>query len=127
MRLGVVVLVRVTGPLVRKLDIGRLGVAKTKNTRVLNVGLTNAGNVNERLLQGQVTIALRRGGKTMAVVRAPARTLLPGDTDTVAVPYRGTLRGTFTAVVHVTPTAAALAGPGAPALEPLERIFTVRL
>jgi hypothetical protein len=120
-RIGVGVLVRVKGELRRKLAITGARVAG----RTLRIGLANRGNVNERLLRGQIRIALMRGGRTVARMSPRGRNLLPGGRGTIRVALPRGLQGRVRAVVRVTPAPARLAGPGAPAARPLERTFRI--
>jgi hypothetical protein len=111
-RIGVAILVRVNGPLVRRLRLKSLRVIGSRRNRALELSLANDGNVNERLLRGQVTVTLRRSGRKPVKLIAPPRDLLPGGTGTLAVPYRGTLKGAIDALVQIRPTPARIAGPG---------------
>ena len=122
-RLGVGVLVRVQGKISRRLAIVGVGVRK----RALHVRLANRGNVNERLLRGQVSVRLARGGRTLARLIAPARTLLPHTRGYVTVRVPRSLKGRVVAIVHVRPTSARQAGMNAPAAAPVQRSFRLVL
>jgi hypothetical protein len=126
-QIGLPVLVRVNGPLVRRLHIASLRVQRARSRRTLELVLRNGGNINERLLHRTVTVRLRRGDRTLHTLVAPARSILPGGRAvyTLSVPRR--LSGPVVAVVGVRPAAPAVAGPRAPALRPLSRTFRLNL
>jgi hypothetical protein len=118
-QIGVGILVRVKGELRRKLAITSAHVAG----RALSIGLANRGNVNERLLRGQIRVALARGGRTLARMSPRGRNLLPGGHGVIRVALPRGLEGRVSAVVRVRPAPARLAGPGAPPARPVERTF----
>src|SRR5262245_14769014 len=109
-RLGVNVVVRVPGSLVRDLRVDGLRVHRAGGAGVVRLVLSNRGNVVERLLGGQVTVALRQG-KAHVVLQAHPLDLLPGTSRLVSIPYTGSLRGRAVAVATVRPLPADLAGP----------------
>ena len=120
-RVGVVTLVRIAGTIVRKLTIQSVAV---KNGSLL-VRIANDGNVNERLLAGQVTVDIPSVPRHL---RGGARDLLPNTSGDVTVPLPRSLHGRLTAIVHVRPTPAALEGPGAVGYTTVvTRTFTIRL
>jgi hypothetical protein len=125
-RLGVGVLVRMPGPISRKLAIVAFRKQRTKQKTVLELTLRNGGNINERLRQRDVTVTLRRGARS-STLKSPPFDLLPGDRVTQPIAYRGPLRGTVTAMIRIRPTSPEDAGPGAPSLAPIQRVFHVRL
>jgi hypothetical protein len=127
-RIGVGVLVRVPGPIKRRLVIGRLTVRRVGRLDVLRVRIRNLGNINERLARGQVTVQLRRGRRLGATFRSRARSLLPGTNGDVVASRVGHRRGKYTAVIRVRFARPPGAGPGVsntPA--PLVRVVRVRL
>jgi P pilus assembly chaperone PapD len=127
-RVGIPILVRVAGTLVRDLRVMSLRVDRTGDRHSLRLAVANRGNVNERLLRGQVTVLLRRGARTLAVLQPGTRTLLPGTAATLVMPYGGALRGRLTALVRVRPTPGEQAGPGLDrAVRGIERTFAIRL
>lgn len=113
MRLGVRVIVRAPGPIVRRLVVRGLRVRPTGAVRVLEVELANRGNVTEVLPRGRLTVSLLVRGRPAVRLRPGARELLPGSAAIVAARYAGALRGTVLARVDVL---------GAPS-----RTFRVRL
>jgi len=125
-RLGVLALVRVPGRVVRRLTIGRVRFIRGGTGRVA-VSVFNRGNVAERLARGQVTIALLRAGRTVAILRSLPRDLLPYTQGVVTAPLGRSLRGPFTAVVRVAGQPDWTAGPAAPKLRGSSRTMRLRL
>jgi hypothetical protein len=76
MRLGVIVVVRVRGRIVRRLTPVGLRARRRGRARQLELLLRNAGNVTEALDTGCLTLGLRRRGR-LVHLRPVARTLLP--------------------------------------------------
>jgi len=127
-RVGVPVQVRVGGALRRNLKVHRLSLAKAGRRRVFRIGVSNRGNLNERLPAGRVKVELRRRGRVVAKLTARRRELLPGRSGVITVPYRGRLRGRVTAVAIVRPASATETGPGVVAVpRPVRRAARVRL
>jgi hypothetical protein len=98
MRVGVRVVIRVPGAIVRRLRIERLRVLRG---RKLEVRLANAGNVTEELARGRLRVELRRSGRLLARLSAPRRELLPHARAVVSFGYPRRLRGAVTAVVAI--------------------------
>ena len=74
----------------------------------------NNGNVNERFEPRRALVMLKRkkGKKrTIARLRAPARSFLPGTGGNLIFTYRGKVRGKVKVIVRLRPTPAAQAGP----------------
>ena len=125
-RIGVGVLVRMPGDIVRRVAVESLGVEPA--TRTIHVRLANRGNVNERLAPGQITLALQRSGRTITVLRTRPVDLLAASSQTIDVAYGRNVSGAATIVVHVRPTAARVDGPGMTVTaEEAVRTFRVRL
>ena len=107
MRIGVVVVVRAPGRVVRRLALRDLRVRRARGARILELGVSNRGNVTETLERGRVWISLERGaGRTR--LRADARDLRPRTSGVVQVVYRGRLKGWVTARAQI------VAQPGRP-------------
>ena len=117
MRIGVVVVVRAPGRVVRGLRLGVLRARHTRGLRVLELRVVNIGNVTETLDRASVRLSLRQNGGHTSL-RAQPRDLRPGTRGIVQVPYAGRLRGWVTAEVRIVPA------PGRPAVT---RTFRVRL
>ncbi len=91
MRLGVVVVVRVPGRVVRRLAV--LGVRLRPPW--LEVLVANRGNVRERVARRCVTVTMRRRGRVLARLHPRPRLLLPGTRGVLEVSsrrWRGRLR-----------------------------------
>lgn len=115
-RVGVGTLVRVPGRLRRHLQVHRLSVHRAGRAKVLRLGVTNKGNVNERLARGQATVVLRRKGRVIARLTTRTRSLLPGTSGVISFPYTGrpTGRVRVTAVLRPTVAVPGIAGAAAP-------------
>ena len=117
MRLGVVVVVRAPGRVVRRLAVGGLRVRRAPGARVLELLVVNKGNVTETLERGCVRIVLRgRAGSVR--LRPEPRDLRPRTGGLVQAAYRGRLRGWVTAHVEVAPPSGA---------RPVRRSFRVKV
>lgn len=102
MRIGVVVVVRAPGRIVRRLILGGLRARPAHGSRILELGVANRGNVTETLARDRVRVSLlRRGPQTM--VWAEPRDLRPRTSGVVQFRYRGKLRGWMTARVEIAP------------------------
>lgn len=119
MRLGVVVVLRVPGRIVRRLVPLRIHVRRAGRVRVLVLTLANLGNVTETVDRRCVSVALVRRGRVLARLRPARRDLLPRTRGIVELRYRGAVRGRVRAVV---PRTAGLVCPRRPG-----RSFVVRL
>lgn len=117
MRVGVVVVVRAPGRVVRRLAVGALRVRRARRARILELGVANRGNVTETLVRGDVRIFLRRPGRRTSL-RADPRDLRPRTHGIVQVRYAGRLRGRVMVRVWIRPE------PGRPAVF---RVFRVKL
>jgi hypothetical protein len=98
MRVGVRVVVRVPGAVVRKLAIRSLHVGRYGRRRVLQVGLANLGNVTEGV---SPVVSLLVRGRVVARVRTQRRELLPQSRGIATGRYTGVLRGRILARVEV--------------------------
>jgi len=99
-RIGVVVVVRAPGRIVRRLVLGSLRVRRLARARLLEVVLVNRGNVTETLRRGSVRVSLTRGRMRMTL-RSGARQLRPRTSGVVAIPIRRGVGGTVSARVEV--------------------------
>jgi hypothetical protein len=98
MRVGVRVVIRVPGAIVRRLRIERLRIAPRRR---LEVTLVNAGNVTEELARGRLWVELRRAGRPLARLYAPRRELLPHGRAVVSFTYPRRVSRASTAVVTI--------------------------
>lgn len=98
MQIGIVVVVRVPGVIVRRL---RLDGARVRRG-VLELAFRNSGNVSEHLGPNRVRVALVRRGRVVARLRAAPRDLLPKTKGIASVIYRGPIRGGVDVAVEVS-------------------------
>lgn len=117
MRIGVVVVVRAPGRVVRSLAVRRLRIRHLRHTRILELPIVNRGNVTETFDTDRIRLTLGRG-RIQTRVRAEPRDLRPGTGGLVQFPYRGKLEGWVTARLRVA------SEPGRPSLL---RTFRVKL
>ena len=103
MRIGIVVVVRVPGTIVHRLELRTLRVRRLGASRLLELSVANRGNVSERLEPGRVRVSFLRRGRVVARLRPPGREMLPRTAGIDELRYRGRLRGVVTAVVEVAP------------------------
>jgi hypothetical protein len=102
MRLGVVVVVRAPGAIVRRLVPLRLRVRRAGSVRVLELLVANRGNVTETLNRACVTVFLHRRGRLLARLTSAARQLLPRTGGIAEIRYRGHLRGWVLARIQLS-------------------------
>jgi hypothetical protein len=117
LRVGVVVVVRAPGRVVRRLALGGLRLRRARGARVLEVLVVNRGNVTESLTRRRVQISLLRGGTRKALATEP-RDLRPRTSGVLAARYGARERGWTTVRVEIT------AADGRPAVG---RSFRVKL
>jgi hypothetical protein len=100
LRVGVIVVLRVRGSMVRRLDARALTVRRLGTRRLLELRLVNRGNVTERLGGGAgLRLALTRHGRAFATLRPRRRELLPHSPGIAEFVYRGGVRGMVVARV----------------------------
>jgi hypothetical protein len=116
LRVGVIVVLRIRGRIVRWLDARALTVRRRGALRLLELRLVNRGNVTERLARDGLRLALLSGGHKVATLRPRSRELLPHSTGIAVFAYRGGLRGDVLAGVELRPP-----------VRGLRRSFRVRL
>lgn len=102
MRLGVVVVVRAPGRIVRRLALIGLRSRDSRRARVLELVVANRGNVTETLGKGRIRLTLRRGDTVRARPRPLSRDLRPGTRGVVEFPVSRRLSGWMTAQVRVS-------------------------
>jgi hypothetical protein len=103
MRMGVVVVVRAPGTVVRRLSLGRLRVARggEGRARTLELVVVNRGNVTESFERGATSVSLFRSGRRVALLTGVPRSLRPATRGIVQFPARSRVTGPFRAVVRV--------------------------
>ena len=103
MRVGVVVVVRVPGAVVRRLDVRGL---RMHRPRLVEVALWNGGNVVEHIGARTFRIVLRRRGRVLATLHPAPRELLPGTRGVVEIRCRTRVHGRVSATVELAGRAA---------------------
>jgi hypothetical protein len=119
MQIGIVVIVRVPGVVLHRLEVRSLRVRRGRAVDLLELSVVNRGNVTEQLARERVRVALRRRGRVIARLRAGPREVFPRSLATETFRYRGPLRGPATALVEVVRPANGVAI--------LRRTFRIRL
>jgi hypothetical protein len=122
-QIGLPVLVRISGSIVRRLAVRSLTVKRG----ALRLELRNSGNITERLLRRSVTVRLLRRGRTAATLTAPVRSILPGGRTVYTLRAPRRLRGAFTAQVLVRPGTPEAEGALAPPYAPIVKRFRISL
>jgi hypothetical protein len=117
MRIGVVVVVRAPGRVIRRLALRRMHVHRGRRVRVVELVVANRGNVTETLERGRVRVELRHG-RTRASLGSEPRELRPRTSGVVQLRYGGPLRGTVTARAWIV---------GPPGSRPVARTFRIRV
>jgi hypothetical protein len=103
LRLGVIVVLRVRGRIVRRLEALGLTVRRRGSRRLLELRLVNRGNVTERLGADGLRLALVVRGRTLARLRPRNRELLPGSRGIAEFVYRGKAQGRVVARIELPP------------------------
>ena len=118
LRMGLVVVVRAPGKVVRRLELHGLRVARRGKRRALDVAIANRGNVTESLQGTRVVLSRAANGRHVATLVAGSRDLRPRTRGIVEFRFRGRARGAMTARVVV------VAEPGR---RILRRTYRIRL
>lgn len=118
LRLGVVVVVRAPGRIVRRLELRGLRVARRGRRRALDLVVANRGNVTEPLERARIVISRLRTGRRFATVVAASRELRPRTTGIVEFLLRGRPHGWVVARVVI---------PAADGRSALRRTYRLRL
>jgi hypothetical protein len=105
LRVGVVVLVRVAGSVVHRLEPQALAVHRRGASRLFSLRVANRGNVAELLRGSSLELVLRRHGKRLATLHARLLDLLPHSAGIARFAYRGPVRGRVLATVVFRPRA----------------------
>jgi hypothetical protein len=104
LRVGVVVLVRVAGTIVHRLEPQALTVRRKGATQLFSLRLVNRGNVAERIHGAQLELVLRRHERRLATLRSRPLDLLPHSAGVAEFSYRGAVRGRLRATVVLHPS-----------------------
>ena len=100
LRVGVIVVLRAHGKIVRRLDARALTVTRQRTGCLLAVRLLNRGNVTEELGRDGPRLSLLRAGRVFASLRPQRRELLPHSTGIAVFSYRGRVRGPVVARIR---------------------------
>jgi hypothetical protein len=103
LRVGVIVVLRVRGRIVRRLDARALAVRRRGAMRRLELRLVNRGNVTEWLGGDGLRLTLLRGRRKLATLWPAPRELLPHSAGIAVFGYRGRLRGDVLARIQLRP------------------------
>jgi hypothetical protein len=118
LRLGVVVVVRAPGAVVRRLELRGLRVARRGRGRVLELVVANRGNVTEALGRARAVLSPQRRRGRRALLVAASRDLRPRTRGIVEFRLRGRWHGWATARVLI---------PAADGRSTLTRTYRLRL
>jgi hypothetical protein len=118
MRLGIVVVVRAPGRVVRRLALRGLRVVRHGRARLLELVVANRGNVTESLERTRPIVTLTRGGRRLATLVAARRAFRPGTSGILQFRYHGVRRGWVTARAVI---------PAEPGRGAVRRTFRIRL
>ena len=100
LRVGVIVVLRVRGRVVRRLDARSLTVERRGTTRLLDLRLVNRGNVTEEVGGSGLGLLLSRGGRVFATLRPRRSELLPHGAGLAVFAYQGPMRGPVVARIR---------------------------
>jgi hypothetical protein len=92
-RMGVVVVVRAPGAVVRRLGVLSLRSVRGRGGRALELALLNRGNVTETFVRGRAVVAVERAGRRLARLTADPRSFRPGTRGVLRFPLRRGLVG----------------------------------
>jgi hypothetical protein len=101
-RMGVVVVVRAPGQIVRGIQARGLRVVRRGRMRTLDLSLVNRGNVSESFPRARALVSLERDGRRLARIRGEARELRPRTRGVLEFRYRGPVSGRVIAHVDVS-------------------------
>jgi hypothetical protein len=118
LRLGVVVLVRAPGAVVRRLKLGPLRPTQRGSTRALELVVVNAGNVTERLRRVRSAVYRLPTSRHVETLAAGARELRPRTRGVLDFRLRSRERGLMIARVVI---------PGEPGRAAIHRTYRIRI
>jgi hypothetical protein len=117
-RLGVVVVVRAPGTVVRRLELRRLWVARRGGRRLLELRVANRGNVTETLARVHVTVSRARTRRRLATLGAARRDVRPHSQGILEFRLRPRLHGAVRVRAVI---------PAAPGRSGIRRTYALRL
>jgi hypothetical protein len=118
LRLGVVVVVRAPGRVVRRLELRGLRAARRGRGRALELVVANRGNVTESVAHAHAIVSRARSGRHVATLIASSRDLRPGTRGILEFRFRRLPRGWMTARVVI---------PAEPGRGVAGRMYRIRL
>ena len=118
LRMGVVVVVRAPGKIVRRLELRALHARRRGRGRALDLVVANRGNVTESLGRTRAVVSLERSGLRVATLVARSRDVLPRTSGIVEFPIRRSPHGWMRARIVV---------PAQSGRKVLQRTFRIRL
>ena len=101
LRMGVVVVVRAPGKVVRRLELRALRVARRGRRRALELVVANRGNVTETLVRARAVVSLARSGRHVGTLVARTREVRPRTSAIVDFPLRPSPHGWMRARIVV--------------------------
>jgi hypothetical protein len=101
MQIGIVVVVRAPGTIVRRLAVRGLHVRGSSETHTLELSIANRGNVTDRIGPGRLRVVLLQRGRVVGRPRPARRELLPRSRAIEEIPVRGHLTGPVTVLVEL--------------------------
>ncbi len=99
LRIGVVVVARVPGALVRRLALGRIQVRRLGRAHVIEIAVANRGDVDEWLGSRRLSVRLVRRAGPGATIEAAPRRVLARSRGLLQLRCPTSLHGRFTAIV----------------------------
>ena len=95
-RLGVVVVVRTPGEIVRRLELRRLRVSHRTRATLVEVTVANLGNVTESLHRVRAAVSRLADRRVVATAVAATRAVRPSTSGIIGFRFRRTLHGPMT-------------------------------
>jgi hypothetical protein len=109
LRIGVVVVARVPGPLVRRLSLGAIRVRRLGRAHVLEIAVANRGDVDEWLGRQRLSVRLLRHARPVATIQSVPRRVLARTRGLLQVRCPRSLHGPFMAIVTLRQPSGAVA------------------
>ena len=116
-RMGVVVVVRAPGRIVRRIQARGIRVVHRGRAHTLQLSLVNRGNVTESFARTRAVVLLERGGRRLARLHGDPRELRPRTRGVLEFRYRGSVAGPVVVRVDVSSESGQV----------VRRVFRVRL
>jgi hypothetical protein len=101
--MGVVVVVRAPGKVLRRLELRGLRAARHGRRRALELVVANRGNVTESLSRARAVVSAVRSGRRVATIVARSRELRPRTSGILEFRLRGHPTGRMTVRIVIPP------------------------